>query len=121
MNAVLSIPGSVGSFAQLLTMLIIFVAVLALTYVTTRWIAGIQNGTAGSRRNIRVIETLKLTTNKYIQIVKAGEKYLVIGVAKDTITMLTELSEEEIQFAGEQSPMKFRDIWEKAKEMKQKK
>lgn len=76
---------------------------------------------AGSRRNITVIETFKLTTNKYIQIVKAGEKYLVIGIAKDTITMLTELSEEEIQFAEEAGPTKFQDILEKAKGMKQKK
>ena len=34
---------SLDSFVQLITVLIIFVFVLILTYFTTRWMAGIQN------------------------------------------------------------------------------
>ena len=76
-----------------------------------------------NKRNIQVIETFRLTTNKYIQIIKTGEKYLVIGIGKDTITMLTELSEEEIQLVDnpESGNIKFQDILEKAKMLKQKK
>ena len=35
---------SLDSFVQLITVLIIFVFVLILTYFTTRWMAGIQKG-----------------------------------------------------------------------------
>lgn len=123
MSAALSMSGRIASVVQLITMLILFVVVLVITYFTTRFIANYQKGTAGVRRNIQVIETYRLTTNKYIQIIKAGEKYLAIGIGKDTITMLAELSEDEIQFPEEPEPVniKFQDILEKAKGLKQKK
>ena len=46
--------------------------------------------------NIQVLETLKITQNKYLQIVRAGDKYLVIAVCKDTVTMLAEVSKESL-------------------------
>ena len=83
------------SYLQFITVLVLFVFVLGITYVTTRWIANYQKGkNAGG--NLEVIETMRITNNKYIQIVRAGDKYLAIAVGKDEIHMLTELSEEEL-------------------------
>ncbi len=87
--------GSVNSFFQLLGVLVIFVLVLLLTYFTTKWIASYQKGRSYNK-NLQVIETLKLTTNKYIQIVKAGDAYMVIGLGKDEITFLTMLTKEQL-------------------------
>ena len=81
---------SLDSFFQLLTLLFIFVVILVLTYFTTRFIAGYQKG-KGLGRNIEVIETYKVTTNKYIQIIRTGDKYFDIGIGKDEIHMLTEI------------------------------
>ena len=81
---------SLDSFFQLLTLLFIFVVILVLTYFTTRFIAGYQKG-KGLGRNIEVIETYKVTTNKYIQIIRTGDKYFAIGIGKDEIHMLTEI------------------------------
>lgn len=122
MNVVLSVYHKGNSFVQLMTMLIVFAFVLVLTYFATRFVAKYQKGMADNKRNIQVIETFRLTTNKYIQIIRAGEKYLVVGIGKDTITMLTELSEEEIQFAEETeyAGIKFQDVLEKAKALKKK-
>ncbi len=86
---------SVNNFIQLLGILFIFVLVLVLTYFTTRWIASYQKGHSFNK-NLKVVETLKLTTNKYIQIVKAGGVYLVIGIGKDEITFLTSLTKEQL-------------------------
>lgn len=86
---------SVNNFIQLLGILFIFVLVLVLTYFTTRWIASYQKGHSFNK-NLKVVETLKLTTNKYIQIVKAGDVYLVIGIGKDEITFLTSLTKEQL-------------------------
>lgn len=111
-----------SSFMQLLGVLLIFVFVLALTYVTTKWIAGYQRGKSYNK-NLRVIETLKLTQNKYIQIVEAGEVYLVIGIGKDEITMLTTLTSEQLKDLDTYEVMKqaeagesFQDILNKIKQ-----
>lgn len=87
---------SFSNFMQLMGVLLIFLFVLALTYVTTKWIANYQKGKSYNK-NLKVIETLRLTQNKYIQIVEAGDVYLVIGVGKDEITMLTTLTEEQLK------------------------
>ncbi|NLL80149.1 MAG: flagellar biosynthetic protein FliO [Clostridiales bacterium] len=118
----LLVSGELDAVAQFFTVLIIFIAVLALTYYTTKWTANYQKGKLSSK-NIEVIETYKLTTNKYIQIVRIGEKYLVLALCKDTITMLTELNESEIQRLEEskEKGLRFQDVLEKAGIKKSKK
>ena len=113
----------INSFAQFLTVLVIFVGVLALTYFTTRWVASYQKGKMMSG-NIRVVETFKITQNKYIQIVQIGEHYYAIAIGKDNITMLGELKEEEIHLSedmGAMPKMDFKQLLENAKNMKFKK
>lgn len=91
----LTITTKADSYIQFMTVLVLFIFVLAITYVVTRWIAKSQQGRAGTG-NLEVVETCRITANKYVQIVRAGEKYLVIGVGKDEIHMLAELSEQEL-------------------------
>ncbi len=83
------------SYLQFLTILLLFVFVLFITFLTTRWIAGYQKSRMQGG-NLEVIETTRITSNKYLQLVRAGEKYLLIGVGKDEIHMLAELSKEEL-------------------------
>ena len=69
---------------QLLATVIIFVVVLAATYYATKWIArsgAIQPHT----KNIEVIETFKIAPNKYVQIIQAGDEYLVLAIGKDEL------------------------------------
>ena len=89
---------SVDSFFQLIEVLVVFLIVLGLTYLTTKWIASYQKGQR-SNHNLQIVETLKVTSNKYIQIVKAADEYLVIAIGKDEITLLTKLSEDQIPAA----------------------
>ena len=86
---------TLDSYVQFITVLILFVFVLAVTYVTTRWIANYQKGKAAGS-NLEIIEAMRVSNNKYLQIVRAGSKYLIIGVGKDEIHMLGELSEDEL-------------------------
>lgn len=104
------------SYLQFITVLILFVFVLGITYVTTRWIANYQKDRAAGG-NLEVIETMRVTGNKYLQIVRAGKKYLVIAVGKDEIHMLAELSEDDLTFFKDQSTQKmdFKSILEKLK------
>ncbi len=83
------------SFFQLIGVLLIFLFVLVITAVTTRWIARYQQGMM-QNKNIQVIETFRVSNNKFIQIIQVGKKYLVISVCKDVVNILTELAEEEL-------------------------
>lgn len=92
----------VGSFLQLIGVLLIFVFVLVITYFTTKWIAGYQKQQFHNK-NLRVVETLKLTTNKYIQIVEAGDQFLVVGIGKDEVNLLTTLTPEQMKVMPEET------------------
>jgi flagellar protein FliO/FliZ len=83
------------SIVQLITVLLIFVFVLVLAYVTTRLTAGVTKGRL-SGSNVEVIETFKIAQNKYIQVVRVGERYYSYIVCKDTVTLLGEMNKDEI-------------------------
>ena len=85
-----------SSVAQLITVLFLFVAVLVVTYYVTKWIAKYQQ-VSTSCSNMEIVETMRLSANKYMQIVRVSHKYLVMGICKDTITLLAELSEDEYE------------------------
>ncbi len=98
----LTVSNGIDSFLQFITVLFIFVLVLLLTWVATKWIANVQNGRNIQGANIEVIETYRLTTNKYIQIIRTGEKYLAIAVCKDTVTILAEIPDGQIHLPDKQ-------------------
>lgn len=109
------------SYMQFITVLILFVLILAVTYLVTRWIAKVQKDKIGIG-NLEVIETCRITPNKYIQIVRAGEKYLVIAIGKDEVHMLSELSEDELVLQKEvqEQPMNFAGILDRVRNIKDK-
>lgn len=117
----LTATGRMDSYLQFITVLILFVFVLLITYWTTRWIANYQKGKA-TNGNLEVIETCRISSNKYVQILRVGEKYLVIAIGKDEIYMLAELKEEDLvirQSSGEQV-LSFAGVFEQMKKLKEK-
>lgn len=106
----------IDSFAQVMTVLLIFLFVLALTYFVTRWIAGYQKGKLASR-NIETIEAFRIAQNRYIQIARIGDKYFALGVGKDEVHVISELSKEELILPEENAKAfpDFKQIFNKAK------
>ncbi|MBQ6844603.1 MAG: flagellar biosynthetic protein FliO [Agathobacter sp.] len=80
---------------QLIVTLLIFIFVLAITYLTTRWIGKYQQGQMNSK-NLRMIETIPAGQNKHICLVKAGTEYLVVAIGKDEMHLLATLTEEQL-------------------------
>ncbi len=113
---------TLDSFFQMMTLLFIFVVILVLTYFTTKFIAGYQKG-KGFDRNIEVIETYKVTSNKYIQIIRTGDKYIAVGIGKDEIHMLTEIEPEKLHLTSEEAAATpgFKDFLNKAKHLRENK
>ena len=108
----------IDSVAQLLTVILLFVVVLGATWLTTRYVAGVQKGKMKGS-NFEVIDTFRLTQNKYVQILRIGKKYTAVAICKDTVTVLRELDESEIVFHDSDLSMKavsFEDIFNKAKD-----
>lgn len=112
----LTVSNGMDSFLQFCTVLIIFVFVLAITWIATKWIANFQGNRIGGT-NIEIIETYRLTANKYIQIIRTGEKYLAVAICKDTVTMLAEIPAGQIHLPDRpaDSMPDFKGILEKAK------
>ena len=90
--------GGANSIVQFLTALLVFVFVVALTYFTVRWVGTYQKVQAGNK-NFEVIDTCKVTANKYLQIVKVGSRYFLIGIGKDELTFLTELTADDLDLS----------------------
>lgn len=85
----------VDSIVQLITVLVIFVFVLVITLLVTKWMAGFQKQQSMGK-NIQVIETTRMTANQCVQILKIGNKYVAVAVGKDNVTLLAQLDEDEI-------------------------
>lgn len=95
MTLLLTNSSRAGSISQLITVILIFVLVLIVTVYATKYVGSYQK-MQGFDRNLEVIETMRLTNNKYLQIVRAADKYIVIAIGKDEVTMLTEIDGDEL-------------------------
>ena len=112
----LSLGTGLESVIQFITVLLIFVFVLVITWISTRYMAGIQKDRYKTG-NMELIETLRISNNKYMQIVRVGNKYFCMAVCKDTVTMLGEIRKEELVFSENNvnATMNFQKVLESMK------
>lgn len=92
---IVATSNSLENIIQLLCSILIFIFVLAITYFVTRWIGTYQKK-QNENRNMQVIETMRVANNKYIQIIRIAEVYLVVSICKDTMVTLARLESEDI-------------------------
>ena len=114
--------GRLDNIVQLITVIFLFVFVLALATLTTRFVGGLQKGQSMSP-NMDIVETMKIAPNKYIQIVRVGDSYFSFVVCKDTVTLLGEISKDEITIPDRRvgQTASFKEILDKAKNIAHKK
>ena len=83
------------ALVQLITLVLIFALVLGLTYFVTRFVGNYQkNKLTGT--NISVIETIRISSSKYIQLIQIGSRYFAIAVCKDTVTLIGEIEQNDL-------------------------
>ena len=87
---------STSGYAQLITVLVVFVVVLGVTAFVTKWLANYQKG-VNSGRNIEVIETTRIGNNKWMQIIRVGKTYKVVAISKDNVTYIGDVDASEIK------------------------
>lgn len=84
-----------GSIFKLVGLIILCILIIVASYYTTKFIG--SKGRVGTRSSSIVpLEAVKIAPNKYLQLVKIGNRYFVIAVSKDSISLITEVSEDEI-------------------------
>lgn len=103
----------IDGYAQFIAVLVVFVLVLGLTAFTTKWIARYQKQ-QNVNNNIEVLETARISSTKYIQLVRIGETYMAIAVCKDTVTMLGEIPATQLKTEAPGETVGFRELFEKA-------
>ena len=88
-----------SSLFSLIWMLVCVLVIIVLAYLFTRYVAGRGGtlGVPGGSERFRVLARLPLGREQSAVLVKAGEKYLLLGVAASEITLLKELTQEEAE------------------------
>ncbi|WP_051650840.1 flagellar biosynthetic protein FliO [Lachnoclostridium phytofermentans] len=96
------LPGydPIKSWFELFGLLLLFIFIVVGCYFTTKLVANKQLKQL-KHSNFKVIDTYRITQNKFLQIIQIGTRYVVISITKDNITFITELSEEELLYKGE--------------------
>lgn len=83
------------SFIQMIGLVFVLIVILVAAYFTSKFVAGIKLGQMKAS-NFTVIDSYRISPNKALQIVKIGNKYIVIAIGKDTVNYITELNETEV-------------------------
>lgn len=86
-----------SSIGQFIVSVVVLVFVIVLCYFTTRFIANYQKGVAG-KGNIEILEAKSLGNNKYIEIVRIGDEYFALGVAKDNINIIAKVDKDTLKY-----------------------
>ncbi len=104
------------SILQLVGLVFLLIIILVAAYYTSRLIGGIKLGQM-KKSNFQVIDSYRVTPNKALQIVKIGNKYVVVAIGKDNINFITELDESEVIIRESQQGEKqsFKQILDKLK------
>lgn len=104
-----------NNFVQLIGLVFLLIIILIATYYTTRFVGKVKMGQL-KNSNFTIIDTYRISQNKLMQIVRVGNKYIVIAIGKDSINYITELDEKDIIFRDEgQKDVSFLQIFEKLK------
>lgn len=94
------------NFFRFLVALAAFVIVLIATYYVSKWTAGYQKMRM-TGRNFEVVDSLRISTNKYLMLVRVGkERYVCVGVGKDELELLGEFSREDVVLFDRESGAK---------------
>ena len=88
-----------SSLVSLIWLLVCVLAIVVLAFLFTKYVAGRGGtvGASGGSKRFKVLARLPLGREQSAVLVKAGEKYLLLGVTASQVTVLKELTPEEAE------------------------
>ena len=91
-NSWSSILSMLGQFFLLI---IVFLIIIFLAYYVTKWVSSIKyKGSKNS--NFKIIESIGVGYQASMQIIKVGDKCILIGVTKENIAFICDVNEASI-------------------------
>ncbi len=107
---------TINSTAQVIASLLIVVFVLFLTGWVTKWIGNYQKEKAPGE-NIHIVETKRIAPNKFLEIVRIGDKYYALGIGRDEVNLIGEIDEDSLVKREDlQGTFSFKDFLNKARD-----
>ena len=85
--------------------LLILVILMFAAYYVTRMLTAKLRGT--SFGNLKIIEGLNVGQNGSVLLIKAGKRFMLIGVTKEKITCLAEFDKDDLEPAETRQPGRF--------------
>lgn len=76
--------------------LAMFVGILYLTYVATKFIGKRYSVSGKSFKNLKIVETVAIGADRQLVIIKTADKYLLLGSTAQQISLICELDENSI-------------------------
>lgn len=101
-----SLSGSVEQMFNVFRFIAATAFVALLAWFVTKRLAG-SAGMARGTGNLVVVESVNVGGQAVVRLVRAGDKYLVVGVTKERVTLLAEIDKEQIV---EQQPPDFSNL-----------
>lgn len=105
---------ALDSILSLMWVLVCVLVIVVLAYLFTKYVAGRGGflGAGGGNGQFKVLARLSLGRDQSLVLVRAGERYLLLGVAPSGVTLTAELTEEEAKAlyappAGQPAPPSF--------------
>ncbi len=110
----ISMGSTFNNCLELVGVLAAFILVIIFAYFATQWVAK-STVAQNKNKNIKIVETHRINQNKYVQILKIGNKFIAVGVGKDEVNFLSEIPSESIQWEEQEwKPMPdFKEVLEK--------
>lgn len=96
-----------------LAIVIIIILVPAAAYFTTRLIGHRYAAQGSKTENIRVLDRLLLGQDRFLTVVQAGDKTLLLGVTQQRIEKLCELDPASISISEEKEAPAFSDTFQR--------
>ena len=81
-------------WTSLLWMLFCVVLVTALAYWFTKYVLGKKQ--PGKSESLTVLAAVSVGKNQRIAVIRAGERYFLVGLTEQNITKIAELTKEEV-------------------------
>ena len=108
--------GTLGSIAQIFGMLVAFIVIVAAAYFVSKYFGQYALKARGNS-NIKVVETSRITVDKYLQIIEVNGQYFLIGISKNNINLISEIDSDRIKACIPKEIVKFsfKEFLEKAK------
>ncbi|MGN0620666.1 MAG: FliO/MopB family protein [Porcipelethomonas sp.] len=86
----------IGQIFSVIGVILAFILILYLAYISTR-ILGKRMSIKGTKKNIKVLETLSFGQGKSVAVIQSAGKTLLIGITNEQITLVSELDPEKLE------------------------